>query len=230
VLALSLNAEKSLFHQRAPELVNMAKQLGRAGSCPPMFDEASDDFEELVLDPRPVQRRVPVYVDMAKAAGRLERLDLSAHIWADEDGKVYAYQPTAGLRLREEGADELELKPERGRRLVDKTPQGTNFSHALGRPGIDPRVAECNVNEDGDEVIFTHWRPRVRSRPPPSRLDRSSAADVSTDVHLAESVEAPAMVEPSAAELPLPPQASDTGPDFAAVPAATAEASTIADS
>merc|ERR1711924_105466 len=112
-----------------------------------MFDEPSDDFEELVLNPQPVQRRVPVYVDMAKAVGRPERLDLSAHLWADDDGRLYAYQPTAGMRLREEGAEELELRPERGRRLAERQAKGGNFSHALGRAGVDPRVAERNEQE-----------------------------------------------------------------------------------
>merc|ERR1719253_2123957 len=149
---------------------------------------------------------------MARATGRQERLDLSAHLWADEDGKLYAYQPSSGLRLRPEGADELHLNPERGRRLAEARPTGGNFSHALGRAGVDARVPDGKDCADEGDVIFTHYQPPVHSRPPP-RYQEPSVADLSVfENSFAE-------VSGSAADAPVPAAVPARAPTPLPVPA-----------
>jgi hypothetical protein len=162
VLLLSLDAEREMLHPRIPQFVDMTKQLGRA-EAGSMFPEPSDDVEELVLSPRRPEKRVPVYVDMARSPGRPVNLDLSAHLWADENGVLYAYQPSAGLHLRDAHADELLLSPERGKQYLERSPRGGNFSQALGRVGIDPRMPEGNERGQEDESLLTNWQPRFQN-------------------------------------------------------------------
>jgi len=164
VLLLSFGAEKGLLHPRVPEPVDMARQLGRASSAPPAVEDMEDDFEELVLSPRPVKPHVPMYVDMARAPGRPEQLELSAHLWADADGVLYAYQPSAGLRLRDETAEELHLSALPGDRLVRKRPKGGDFWRPLGRPGVDPRLP-AEEHDLEEEALLTNLAPRFRPRP-----------------------------------------------------------------
>lgn len=167
VLRLSTNFEKELFHARAPAPVDMARMRGRAESAPPALAAEVDDFEELVLDPQQLGRRPSMYVDMARMRGRADESEMSAHLWADADGVVYAYQPTAGLRLRDPDADELLLDP-LWSRLRRRSPAAA-FEHLLGRPGVDPRVRGSDESEEAD-VVLTNWAP------PPSLARRPRAA------------------------------------------------------
>lgn len=166
VLILSDHAERDLFHPRAPAFVDMRKQLGRPD--PNGAQDETDDFEELILSPRPVQKRTPMYVDMSKGAGRPEQLDLSAHLWADDNGILFVYQPTAGLRLRDEYADELDLSPLRADGKLRLQARSADFSRALGRVGVDPRLPAPEPDPE-EEVVLTNWKPRFRSRAGRSR-------------------------------------------------------------
>lgn len=162
VLMLSLGAERELFHPRSPFFVDMARQRGRASSEPPDAVDM-DDYEELLLSPRRVGQHSPMYVDMARTGGRPFEPELSAHLWADQGGVVYAYQPTSGLRPCDEDADLLTLSVDRADAMLRRRPRWGDFATALGRPGVDPRVPG---GEDGhhpdDEAILTHWAPRFR--------------------------------------------------------------------
>lgn len=164
VLLLDTGAEKELFHPRVPQAVDMSKQFGRADSTLPTSgdDAVADDFENLIIDPKPVQRRIPVFVDMALSSGRPVEPQFSANLWADINGVVYAYQPTAGLQLLEPGADVLDLELPWAK--LRRSAPMHDFERPLGRPGLDPRVDDNalagGVNEE--EVILTHWLPPRR--------------------------------------------------------------------
>jgi hypothetical protein len=159
VLLLDTGAEKELLHPRVRQ-VDMCKQLGRMDAPTLGGDMVSDDFEEIIIDPKPVQRRTPVYVDMALNSGRPEEPRFSANLWADKNGVVYAYQPTSGLQLRDTWADvlDLELPWEKLRRSAPMY----DLERRLGRPGVDPRVDDVLAGGDDEEIILTHWSPPKR--------------------------------------------------------------------
>lgn len=153
VLLLDTGAEKELLHPRVLQIVDMGRQLGRPDDAVP------DDFEELIIDPKPVQRRTPVFVDMALGSGRPVEPQFSANLWADVNGTVYAYQPTAGLQLREPGDDVLDLELPWAK-VRHRAPM-YDFERPLGRPGVDPRVDD-HALAGGESVILTHWSPPTR--------------------------------------------------------------------
>lgn len=177
VLLLSLGAEQHLLHPRPLAPVDMSRQLGRPEALP----EEVDDFEELVLSPRPPRKRTPVYVDMARSQGRPQEPQLSANLWADAGGRLYAYQPSAGLRLRDEFAEELLLSPSRGERYLQRTPRGGDFSRALGRPGVDPRLS-VDGEASQEEALLTNWTPRFRPPPLPAGGGALVGADLLGDL------------------------------------------------
>jgi hypothetical protein len=171
VLLLSCATERDLLHPRAPAPVDMARQLERgAMDGDPRREPIRDAMggDELLLSPRPIQRRTPGYVDMARASGRPREVELSAHLWADEDGRLYAYQPSAGLHLRAEGAEELLLNPSPGDQLLRQRPRGGDFSQAPGRPGVDPRVPVPGEKELQDVALLLNWEPRFVPPPLPA--------------------------------------------------------------
>jgi len=173
VLLLSLQGEREVLHPRVPAPVDMARQLGREDNTVPA---EVDDFEELVLSPRPTQRRVPVFVNMAKTQGRPEVLELDAHIWEESKergGGVYTYRPTTGLLARDPGGDldELDLQVAPGKAQPSRRPPSVDFSQPLGRAGVDPRIADSDPGPWGppggcEETVLTNWRPRFRGRSP----------------------------------------------------------------
>eukprot|EP00927_Polykrikos_kofoidii_P078989 TRINITY_DN75792_c0_g1_i1.p1 TRINITY_DN75792_c0_g1~~TRINITY_DN75792_c0_g1_i1.p1 ORF type:complete len:856 (+),score=110.57 TRINITY_DN75792_c0_g1_i1:387-2570(+) len=189
VLLLSIGAERELLHPRVPSLVNMCRQLGRVDTDPHTSGAgAIDDFEELILSPRAPQRRESVYVDMARAQGRSEQFHFSANLWADADGTLYAYQPTAGLRLRPAEADELLLSPRQCDRHVRRRSPETDFRRALGREGVDPRMTVPDRDAE-DEVLLTNWaQPFSARRQQHLRRSRSVAASGPGDDHTSAGV------------------------------------------
>jgi len=172
VLILSANAE--LLHPRVPAPVDMDRQRGRYDG---EVDQV-DDFEELVLSPRPTQRRSPSYVDMARAQGRPQNLELDAHIWAeDPEHGVITYHPSSSLAARQGAeAEELDLEPAQAQNRLRLRALSADFERPLGRPGMDPRVdgstadtpwgAGRDVEED---VVLTHWQEPFVAPPLPWR-------------------------------------------------------------
>lgn len=154
-LLLSLDAERHLFHPRAPAPVDMCRQLGRSDD---VLDGAEvDDFEELILSPRPAQRRNPMFVDMVRTSSRPEQPDFSSHLWAEgSNGAKYTYCPSESQKVHEAGGDTLELSPSRANSLLHKRPKWGDFSQALGRSGVDPRVPGAKVEED---PLLLNWVP-----------------------------------------------------------------------
>jgi len=179
VLVLSTNAE--LLHPRVSAPVDMARQRGR-------YDEVDqvDDFEELVLSPRPTQRHSPSY-DMAKAPGRPEELQLDAYVWAEDPGHgVITYHPSSSLSARQ-GGEELDLEPAKVQNRLRLRPPSVDFVRPLGRPGVDPRVdgatadTQWGPGRDVEEnIVLTNWLEPFVAPPLPWRRGQE-------EVSLAES-------------------------------------------
>jgi len=219
VLLLSLQGERELLHPRSVSLVGMARARGRPEMEPP--DEV-DDFEELVLTPRHVQRRTPAPVDMARAPARPERPALSANIWADVDGVLYAYQPTAGLQLRSEDDDVLFLAALPGDRLLRRRPPFGDFVRPLGRPGVDPRVPDGAPLPSDESVLLTGWEPRFRAPerpmpPPPPAAPPSAPPSAPSS---APSSTAPSTAPTSQSSAPPTPTDREASAASAAAPTA----------
>lgn len=183
VLLLSTHAERELFHPRVVAPVDMARQIGRQDGG---TDEI-DDFEELIIDPKPVQPRAPSLVDMARSRGRPEMPELDAHVWADEGHGVFTYQPTSGLTAREADAEELDLEAAAARQHLFPRAPSADFARPLGRPGVDPRVDGGKADTpwgagrlEEDEVILTNWQEPFqapeRFRAPPLPWQQEAAA------------------------------------------------------
>eukprot|EP00931_Biecheleriopsis_adriatica_P120978 TRINITY_DN96066_c0_g1_i1.p1 TRINITY_DN96066_c0_g1~~TRINITY_DN96066_c0_g1_i1.p1 ORF type:complete len:1125 (-),score=197.92 TRINITY_DN96066_c0_g1_i1:84-3428(-) len=143
VLLLDLHAERELLHPRVPAPVDMARQVGRQEPA----DAEIDDFEELVLTPRPVQKRTPCFVDMAKAQGR-DVPELDEHV-------------------REE---ELELEVAAAEEYLRRRPPSIDFARPLGRPGADPRVDGGSAStpwgfgrHEEEDIILTNWEEPFRA-------------------------------------------------------------------
>lgn len=182
VLWLDLGLEKEVVHPRVPA-VDMARQLGRRDLHP---REDVDDFEELVLTPRPTLRQTPCFVDMGRAQGRPEALELDAHVWSEDARQgVLSYQPTSGLACGRE-PDELYLDPLASeRRLRPASTSGADFARPLGRPGVDPRMSDVGAWASGwfagEEALLTNWQEPFRDPPVPHGLPLQ-AADEAPDV------------------------------------------------
>ena len=64
---LLLSPDHNALRPRVPQPVDMARQLGRADA-----GDDVDDFEELVLSPKRMERRSSCFVDMAKVGSEVE--------------------------------------------------------------------------------------------------------------------------------------------------------------
>eukprot|EP00929_Paragymnodinium_shiwhaense_P064817 TRINITY_DN32521_c0_g1_i2.p1 TRINITY_DN32521_c0_g1~~TRINITY_DN32521_c0_g1_i2.p1 ORF type:complete len:1175 (+),score=212.14 TRINITY_DN32521_c0_g1_i2:164-3688(+) len=183
VLVLGMEAERNLFHPRLLTTVDMAKQLGRGSSCPPRPSSAEqDDFEDLLmLDPEPPKKHVPMFVDMARSTARASEPEFSANAWAvGDNGATYTYHTTQSQRARNP-EEELALDTQPGERLLRPRSVECDFTRALGRPGVDHRVA-AGHGESVDldqEQILTYWQPRFQN---PRRRSRSPAVRGAEDV------------------------------------------------
>merc|ERR1711971_1226149 len=151
VLVLEVHRGES----RDRQTFDMGQQVSRShGACELGSALESD---ELALSPELIHRQVPTLVNMKQSAGRPDDIQLSAHLWTDEDGKLYAYQPSVGLKLHESNDDMLFSETLPGNALR-RPANVSDFSAAPGRPGIDPRVPDLAADGKEDSVLFTHWQ------------------------------------------------------------------------
>lgn len=141
-------------------LVDMARQFGRQNCL-----AGNDDFEELVLSPKVVGKRTNVFVDMARAVGRPERFDFSANIRVQDGDVKYTFHPSS--KNDPSTDDALLIAPLPGDGLRRGVPE-CNFSLALGRKGIDPRIAETDTVAADSSVLLTEWKPRFSDKDRPS--------------------------------------------------------------
>lgn len=147
---------------RAPALVDMARQLDRG------LEEAAadgDDFDELFLSPRPVQRRSPSLVDMGRVSARPEDPSFSAHVFRTRNAGVpdLCFHPLASAATRDPAADELLLAASPADALRSRPAYG-DFALALGREGVDERVPIASSSHECS-ALLTNWSPP----PAPSR-------------------------------------------------------------
>jgi hypothetical protein len=122
----------------------MARQLGRRSSAERVAEDIIDDFEELVLSPRPVRRRSPSPVNMKRMLGRPEHAETTQ-------------QTALSMQAHDGNIEELDLDPSRGDRYLQRRPRFGDFGWALGRQGLDPRVLLSEP--ESDEALLTNYVP-----------------------------------------------------------------------
>jgi len=194
VLVLDTETALAAVEPRATGAVDMAKQLGRDDGD----DGLVDDFEELVLSPKRLERRSSCFVDMAKESGRPPEPPWDPHIWAEDlHERVFCYQPIID-RDRDEV---LDLSPASAQRRLLKRVPTYDWANCLGRPGHDFRMPELEEDQEAPALLTNYEEPFVappRPRPPPP----GPGVDELPDLDLQGLPEPPAPALPDEMELP----------------------------
>lgn len=188
VLVLDTETAMAAVQPRATGAVEMAKQLGRDDGD----DGLVDDFEELVLSPKRLERRSSCFVDMAKESGRPPEPPWDPHIWAEESERVFCYQPMMD-RDREEV---LDLSPASAQRRLLKRVPTYDWANCLGRPGHDFRMPELEEDPEAPALLTNYEEPFVA----PPRPPRPPPPGPGVDDGLSQPPAAPAL--PDEMELP----------------------------
>lgn len=158
-----------LRYPRVPQPVDMAKQLGRNGGG---SDDLVDDFEELVLSPKRLEKRSRCFVDMAKEPGRPPEPEWDPHIWAEEPDRVFCYQPTNSF----ETEDVLDLSPASAQRRLQRRVPTYDLARCMGRAGHDLRLASPGKEEEAP-ALLTNWEAPFVAPPRPMLGPVTSTVD-----------------------------------------------------